>query len=96
MHDRKCRLRVSFSIVTIIIIITFVIIIIKKLYSYSIDAYIDNYNKRMSSLLGDKYMDCYYHLLFIVIIVIIQLLLLFIFIIITFVDNYHYYYHYSY
>ena len=39
------------------------------------DAHLDNYNKKINSLkeriLGDKYIDCYYHLLFIVIIVII-------------------------
>ena len=46
----------------------------KQVYSIGIDAHLDNYNKRMSSLkeriLRDKYIDCYYHLLFIVIIVI--------------------------
>ena len=62
----------------IMIIIIIIIIILKKVYSqyssYSMDAYLDNYDKRMSSLrqriLDDKYIDCYYHLLFIVIIVI--------------------------
>ena len=83
MHDRKCRLRVNFQ--SIIIIITYnyyllllLLLLLKKyivsIVSYSIDAHLDNYNKRMSSLkeriLGDKYIDCYYHPLFIVIIVI--------------------------
>ena len=67
---------------------------------YSLDIHLDNYNERMSRLkeriLGDKFIDCYYHLLFIVIIVITLLLLLFIFTIIAFVYNYNYYYCYSY
>ena len=45
-----------------------------SIISYSIAAHLDNYNKRMNSskerILGDKDIDCYYHLLFIVIIVI--------------------------
>ena len=57
------------------------LLLLKKVYSYSINAHLDNYNKRMSSLkegiLGDKYrlllpLVIYYHChyLFIIIIII--------------------------
>ena len=63
MHDRKCRLRVNFQFISIIItfiniivntILIIIIIVVKKsivsIVSYSINAHLDNYNKKMSRL----------------------------------------------
>ena len=82
MHDRKRPLRVNYQYYNYYFCYYncnnnnyyYLKKYIVSIVSYSIDAHLDNYNKRMSSLkeriLGDKYIDCYYRLLFIVIIVI--------------------------